>query len=273
MVKVELLLVFLIAAVAAHSVVGLHFRRFGAGSITVLRINHAGRDAFGCLLNSRKVYSSTRMSATGVSIEVDEEKKLGNPKGVFNAVGVSSKFFVSGMATIVLYGTDSWVPLYYILASVMNGVLSKCLKKIIKEPRPPQSDKGGYGMPSSHTQAFFFFLAVVTHNSYRFLSSKLSVLLSLSLLLYSCVASYWRVVAGVHSFAQTVVGAAIGLAFGAIVATNEASAISRILPYTGGSTGVPIYVKLVISTLAAIVICKSEPKLPLKFVLKKDKKK
>lgn len=124
------------------------------------------------------------------------------PEGFFNIVGLSSKLFVSGIATIVLYSTDSWGPLYYIICSILNGVLSKILKNTIKEPRPIESNKSGYGMPSSHTQSFFFFLAVVSLNASRFLGYKEAVFLSLLMALYSCVASYWRVVAGVHSFSQ-----------------------------------------------------------------------
>lgn len=210
----------------------------------------------------------------------DKHEKLDQPQGVFNVVGVSSKFFVSGVATLVLYSTNSWVPLYYILGAVMNGVVSKCIKNVVKQPRPPQSDKDGYGMPSSHTQSFFFFLTVVAFNASRFLNARDSAILSLSILLYSLVASYWRVVAGVHSLSQTLVGAFIGVLFGAFVARNEAATIGLfqplVQPLSGSlsrAAGVPLFAKLIISTLGAIVICKSEIKSLLKFMRNILKKK
>jgi PAP2 superfamily len=213
-------------------------------------------------------HSSNKLAADTMGYAAKDETVLQQPKGFFNAVGLSSKFFVSGIATIVLYLTDSWVPLYYIFASVINGVISKVLKMIIRQPRPIKSGKDGYGMPSSHTQAFFFFLTVVALNSSRFLRYELSVALSLSILCYSCMASYWRVVANVHTFSQTLVGAVVGVAFGAFISQNEASLISILGPMTKGSTGVPLPAKIFISTLGALVICKSEIKSLIKFILK-----
>lgn len=195
------------------------------------------------------------------------------PKGFFNVVGASSKFFVSGLATIVLYSTNSWVPMYYIFGAVLNGVVSKCLKNIIKQPRPPQSVKLGYGMPSSHTQSFFFFLTALTSNSSRFLSAKLSALLFSAILVYSCAASYWRVVTGVHTFSQTLIGAVVGILFGTFISRNEAAFLASLEPFTNGHVGVPLLAKLFMSTAGALVICKSEVKLLLKFLFKKVLKK
>lgn len=210
--------------------------------------------------------SSSRASEDNSIINED-------PNGIFNLIGVSSKFFVSGISTIVLYSTESWIPLYYIVGSILNGVLSKCLKIIIKEPRPPQSGKGGYGMPSSHTQAFFFFLAVVAMNCSRFLGTRSSLILSLSALAYSCIASYWRIVTEVHSVSQTLVGAVVGLLFGVFFVTKEAAAASYFEPLIGNRRGVPLVLKFVISTLGAMVICKSEIKSLLKYCMKKMTKK
>jgi PAP2 superfamily len=210
---------------------------------------------------------------TSMSSLESPQNEAQRPKGFFNVVGASSKFFVSGLATVVLYSTDSWVPMYYIFGSVLNGVVSKCLKNIIRQPRPPQSDKGGYGMPSSHTQSFFFFLTALTSNSSRFLSAKLSALLFTAILVYSCAASYWRVVTGVHTFSQTVVGAVVGILFGSFVSRNEAAFLLSLEPFTRGYVGVPLIAKLFMSTAGALVICKSEVKLLLKLLSKRNLKK
>lgn len=221
--------------------------------------------------HQERYHSPHKLAADTMGYTAKDETVLQQPKGFFNAVGLSSKFFVSGIATIVLYLTNSWVPLYYIFASVINGVISKVLKMIIRQPRPIKSGKEGYGMPSSHTQAFFFFFTVVALNSFRFLRYELSVALSLSILCYSCMASYWRVVANVHTFSQTLVGAVVGVAFGAFISQNEASLISILGPMTQGSTGVPLPAKVCISTMGALVICKSEIKSLIKFILKANR--
>lgn len=222
-------------------------------------------------LRQERYHSPNKLAADTMGYTAKDETVLKQPKGFFNAVGISSKFFVSGIATIVLYLTDSWIPLYYIFASVINGVISKVLKMIVRQPRPIKSGKEGYGMPSSHTQAFFFFFTVVALNSFRFLRYELSVALSLSILCYSCMASYWRVVANVHTFSQTLVGAVVGVAFGAFISQNEASLLSTLGPMTQGSTGVPLPAKICISTLGALVICKSEIKSLIKFILKANR--
>ena len=207
--------------------------------------------------------SSTSSSGSSRSIvnKHDQHDKNEKPQGVFNIVGATSKFFVSGVATAVLYGTNSWVPLYYILGAVLNGVLSKGIKEMVKQPRPNQSHRDGYGMPSSHTQSFFFFFTAVAFNASRFLSMRNSVILSLSILIYSLVASYWRVAAGIHSVSQTFVGAFVGLLFGTFVAKNEMATIGLLQPLTGGTLWVPIQAKLLVSTLGCVVICKSEIKI------------
>jgi membrane-associated phospholipid phosphatase len=42
-----------------------------------------------------------------------------------------------------------------------NAVLSKILKKLIREPRPAGSPKKDHGMPSSHAQSIYYFATVL----------------------------------------------------------------------------------------------------------------
>lgn len=51
--------------------------------------------------------------------------------------------------------------MFYILLAVANAILSKVLKRAIKQPRPVGSSEGGYGFPSSHTQSLFYFFSIV----------------------------------------------------------------------------------------------------------------
>jgi membrane-associated phospholipid phosphatase len=152
--------------------------------------------------------SSTVMKLLWTSSKIKETLDRTKPEGIINLIGESSKLVVAGIATSVLYNNTSWLPVYYVLMLVLNGVLSNVLKNIIKESRPPQSSKEGYGMPSSHTQAFSFFFAVITMNATRFLPFRESIILSICVLIYCLLATYWRVVIGVHTVSQTVVGAA-----------------------------------------------------------------
>ena len=271
MVQIQILTVYIIFLAGAISVtLGFQLRTARTPLRTAMSSN---RIAFTSRIQP-ETKSTITMSSSGRAIKKTGTKiteKQAPPEGIFNLVGASSKFFVSGVATFVLYTTDSWVPLYYIVGSVLCGVLSKGIKTIVKQPRPTLSDKDGYGMPSSHTQSFFFFLAIILINGNRFLSKRYSALLSLSIFLYSCVASYWRVVTNVHSLSQTFVGALVGLLFGLFVSKNELFTIGLIRPLIGQmgqSAGPPLFAKLTISTLGALVICKSEIKLLLKFLLK-----
>mmetsp|Transcript_29620 Transcript_29620/g.28350 ORF Transcript_29620/g.28350 Transcript_29620/m.28350 type:complete len:284 (+) Transcript_29620:92-943(+) len=225
--------------------------------------------------------SFTAMKSSLTSSDIKETVDKTKPEGIFNLIGESSKLVVAGIATFVLYTNNSWLPLYYILMSILNGVLSKVLKDIIKEPRPPQSSKEGYGMPSSHTQAFFFFFAVISMNAKRFLPFRESIILSFSFLIYCLLATYWRVVIGVHTAAQTIVGAAVGLFFGAYVASREVSAILALqsLLLRGKNTAimdgilpVPLAFKLFLSFTGFLLIYKNEIKNKLKLILKKEKK-
>lgn len=71
---------------------------------------------------------------------------------------------VGAAVLVVLSINDSWCPLYFVLGGCGNAVLSKLFKMVLKQPRPTASIKVGYGMPSSHTQALFYFLTVLEMN-------------------------------------------------------------------------------------------------------------
>lgn len=77
-------------------------------------------------------------------------------------VGSSAKYVVSGTTAVVIIANNSWIPLYYISAAVGNAVFGKVIKSIIRQPRPSNSPKSGYGMPSSHAQSLFFFFSATS---------------------------------------------------------------------------------------------------------------
>ncbi len=76
-------------------------------------------------------------------------------------IGKSAKYaFVLGSVGVII-AVEAWEPLYYLVGAITNAVLSKLLKIIIRQPRPPLSPKASYGMPSSHAQSMCYFLAVI----------------------------------------------------------------------------------------------------------------
>lgn len=78
------------------------------------------------------------------------------------ALGRSAKYIVVGIALLVVLFLETPQPVYYVASGVFNAFLSKVIKAIVKEPRPVESKKPGYGMPSSHSQSIFYFASVLT---------------------------------------------------------------------------------------------------------------
>ena len=211
--------------------------------------------------STRQLLPTSTLSMTSTSSPSTNE----GPTGVFNALGASSKFIVSSIAAVVLFtSTESWSPMFYILAAVTNGVLSKVIKNSLKIPRPVESKKNGYGMPSSHAQSFFFFLTALAVNHDRVFRNRAeAAVVCTSIAVYSVVAAYWRVVTKLHSTTQTVVGAVLGTLVALSAARVEVSGIRQLRSVFslvgGGDADDAIWVaKLCITVAAALVICKRE---------------
>jgi hypothetical protein len=81
---------------------------------------------------------------------------------------------------------------------LLNALTSKIIKRVVRQPRPPTSKKGGYGMPSSHAHLLFYFLTISSLLSRKHYPSYLSLAVALSLGMYAVSASYWRVVDGLR---------------------------------------------------------------------------
>jgi dolichyldiphosphatase len=93
-------------------------------------------------------------------------------------IGKTAQYFVAGTAFLTISIFSSYRPLYFVACGVANSILSKVLKFILKEPRPPSAPKAGYGMPSSHSQSILYFATVllltVLHSVHE-ISATLSV--------------------------------------------------------------------------------------------------
>ena len=152
----------------------------------------------------------------------------------------------------------------------MNAFISKVIKKIVREPRPASSKKGGYGMPSSHAQALFYFFMTVALTSQRDRAGAWTwSALSLILGVYAVIASSWRVTSGLHSIKQTLVGAVIGVAFSLLVFRNEQVVLSSMLP-AAFKTRVPLLFKLFVIGSGALVLYSKEIK-NLRAAMRKSK--
>lgn len=62
-------------------------------------------------------------------------------------IGISAKYVVTGIATYFVVFTKSWLPMYFVLGGILNSILSKVLKGIIRQPRPPDSLQKGNSTP------------------------------------------------------------------------------------------------------------------------------
>lgn len=84
-----------------------------------------------------------------------------NAYDIHDIIGITAKYVVSISSVVFIMTSNSIIPTYYILCGVINSIISKALKSIIRQSRPKESKKLGYGMPSSHAQSISFFTCVL----------------------------------------------------------------------------------------------------------------
>ena len=173
-------------------------------------------------------------------------------KGAQNFIGRSAKLAVSCAAAGAILRSESWRPMYFIGGGLANGVLSKTLKAIIRQPRPSASKKKGFGMPSSHAQSLFYFASILLFlgiyppsssfpfdgNYGKIASSRstLSPLIGLLSLLYAIIASSYRVTSQLHTILQTFAGAITGTIMACIVYKYESSVMNTLLASSSSSS-------------------------------------
>ena len=178
----------------------------------------------------------------------------------FNAIGKSAKVAVSSSAGWAVLSSSSWVPLYYICGALCNALMSKIIKRVVRQPRPTLSKKGGYGMPSSHAHLLFYFFTILTLLSRKHYPSYLSSALSAALGCYAVTAAYWRVADGLHTLPQTLVGASLGVSMGCVFHFNQHHILSSVLASfrTDATLPVPNTVKIPVLVFGFLVLFKKE---------------
>ena len=139
-------------------------------------------------------------------------------KTIYDNIGKSAKPIVSGTAATLVIISKEKSPIYYIAGGIVNAFFSKILKNIFKQNRPLTGlYKNSYGMPSSHAQALFYFATVASLACFKYLDQTYALYSSLSIFLYTILASSWRTSIGLHTLNQTLVGAICGTGVGYLV--------------------------------------------------------
>eukprot|EP00429_Kryptoperidinium_foliaceum_P011195 CAMPEP_0176002642 /NCGR_PEP_ID=MMETSP0120_2-20121206/754_1 /TAXON_ID=160619 /ORGANISM="Kryptoperidinium foliaceum, Strain CCMP 1326" /LENGTH=144 /DNA_ID=CAMNT_0017335241 /DNA_START=235 /DNA_END=669 /DNA_ORIENTATION=- len=85
------------------------------------------------------------------------------PRGLLEKIGSTTSMTVAGMFYLVLAWKRDALMVSFFIGSISNGILSKILKKMLKQERPPDLDESAMeirpsdnGMPSSHAMSLGF---------------------------------------------------------------------------------------------------------------------
>jgi dolichyldiphosphatase len=124
------------------------------------------------------------------------------------AVGSSTTFVVAGIFFVVLAWKRDALMVSFFVGSISNGILSKVLKRIINQTRPPELadadihlKPGDNGMPSSHAMSLGFISTFVSQQL-PWTQMPLAIYVVLSLL--------YRVQVKLHTWQQILVGLVFG---------------------------------------------------------------
>lgn len=141
-------------------------------------------------------------------------------KSIVTKIGSTTSSVVAGTFFLVLaYQRDSFM-LTFFIGSILNGISSKILKKILNIERPEgyqnddsirikPSDKG---MPSSHAMSLGFIGTYCITQIYSILGSGMqSSAISVAIILYAFVSLLYRVQSKLHTVEQILVGLVFGI--------------------------------------------------------------
>jgi membrane-associated phospholipid phosphatase len=149
--------------------------------------------------------TSSKTARTMVSDAKKEEPSLTD--SILFAIGGTTSIFVAGTFFIILaYQRDAFMVSFFI-GSILNGVLSKILKKAFNQDRPmtvgvsteQPSDKG---MPSSHAMSLGFI------GTFTALALDWTLV---PIVLYGATSLYYRVQTKLHTKEQVAVGLIVGI--------------------------------------------------------------
>jgi dolichyldiphosphatase len=124
-------------------------------------------------------------------------------------------FLIFSLIPIFLF-TRNLAPLVLLVGVLLSTALNETAKRIIREPRPATSHRGGYGMPSDHSQCCVFWtvsLFVILNSNKQIKKYFVWHFTAVNAVMAATVATS-RVFLGVHSVRQVLAGAAIGAVLG-----------------------------------------------------------
>lgn len=119
---------------------------------------------------------------------------------------------IATVSAAVLYYHNLGVILYAV-GSILNVLIAKALKRIIRQPRPDGATKIDHGMPSSHATSLSFLTVAALFGAVRQAGGlRPTPLLGVAVLalLLAIVATRWRIAAGYHTTPQVAAGWIIG---------------------------------------------------------------
>jgi membrane-associated phospholipid phosphatase len=164
----------------------------------------------------RRSWSPDYLYPTFLQSTADEEALLSttgaNSSRLVNmavkAVGSSTTMVVSGAFFVVLAWKRDALMVSFFIGAIANGILSKVLKRIINQTRPPELEEADIhlkpsdnGMPSSHAMSLGFISTFIALNL---------PWTQIPLAVYAVVSLAYRVQVKLHTWQQVVVGSVIG---------------------------------------------------------------
>lgn len=133
---------------------------------------------------------------------------------LFQLIGKTTSILVAGTFFIVLaYKRDALMVSFFI-GAISNGILSKILKKVLKQERPAELDTtdmvvkpSDNGMPSSHAMSLGF---IGTFTALMLPWTRIPIIL------YVIISLLYRIETNLHSEDQIIVGLILGTLNGAL---------------------------------------------------------
>ncbi len=166
--------------------------------------------------NHLSYYRDLNMSAA--SQESQNPKSLS--KRLIEKIGSTTSMVVAGTFFLALAYQRNDYMITFFIGSILNGITSKILKKVLNVDRPQgyenedsvtvkPSDKG---MPSSHAMSLGFIGTYCIIEAFQALGVRTdSVMIAFSLVLYATVSLVYRVQSKLHTLDQIVAGLFFGV--------------------------------------------------------------
>eukprot|EP00941_MAST-03F_sp_MAST-3F-sp1_P004836 g4836.t1 len=139
---------------------------------------------------------------------------------VARGVGDNTRWWVTALViSLLLYTKGSTRVVCVVIGALLNAIMAKTLKRIIRQPRPPTAKLTDPGMPSSHAMSLFFLASFVSRFLYdlKKIPERMNemdeddmMILSSVPLQLAAVLAMWRVIRGHHTLAQVTVGGCLG---------------------------------------------------------------